>query len=86
MHTQRQIHIQIHILSQQRNPNRRGSWNSKRQIDVVTFSTSFRKPLHRFATHTYRYINIFVFVYVCVYVDVDVYVYVHVHIHIHVTF
>ena len=24
-------------LSQQRNPNRRGIWNSKRQIDVVTF-------------------------------------------------
>ena len=25
-------------LSQQRNPNRRGIWNSKRQIDVVTFN------------------------------------------------
>ena len=24
-------------LIQQRNPNRRGIWNSKRQIDVVTF-------------------------------------------------
>ena len=32
-------------LSQQRNPNRRGIWNSKRQIDVVTFKTNLESHL-----------------------------------------
>ena len=32
------IIICFNKLSQQRNPDRRGIWNSKRQIDVVTFN------------------------------------------------